>query len=306
MKKALLIGINYIDYGGNIQLKGCINDVKLIKNMLVNDLSFNERDIIVLTDDNKDANLKPTTMNIYNTLKNIVSNSNEYTEFWFHYSGHGSYLTDNNNEEIDGKDEIIIPCDYKEFGVIDDDILRYLINQIKCRTFMVYDCCHSGSITDLPHQYIYKNNNFEYIKQNNFSCENKNIFMISGCLDPQLSYGLYDFNTNSYIGACTHSLIDTLKKYNYNLTLENLLKNMNIWMHNNNSNQSPSLSSTNTDILNIHFLDVIKLHNKEPISELEKVRIENKILKNKIKELEKLLKKNNIIKSFFYKNIYLT
>ena len=49
MKKALLIGINYI--GGKAPLKGCINDAHNVANFLVNNYGYLPENIRILTDD---------------------------------------------------------------------------------------------------------------------------------------------------------------------------------------------------------------------------------------------------------------
>lgn len=254
VKKALLIGINYNECDPSVKLKGCIEDVSNIKNMLVNDLGFQESHINVMTDHSGSTN-KPTGMNILQTLNLFVADSVNCSEIWIHYSGHGSQMADNNNEELDSKDEIIIPCDYTTVGVINDDTLRFYINQMKCKVFMVMDCCNSGTNIDLPHHYEYTAVDASpiYSNENQYECENKTIYKISGCKDTQSSYSLWDFETYRYRGACTHSLIDTLKKYNYDISYGVLLNEMNVWMKQNMSDQNPTFSSTDKDCLDINF-----------------------------------------------------
>lgn len=286
MKKALIIGINYI--GTDALLLGCIDDAKSIYEMLINDLSFNENDIVILTDDNEDPNKKPTGQNIMAYLEQMVHESNTYDEFWLHYSGHGSQFNDANNDEVDAKDEIIVPCDYATKGVIVDDYLRFFINQLKCRSFIVMDCCNSGSNIDLPHHYLYDISGLQYINENKYESENKEIYKFSGSEDPQLSYSLYDIETRRYRGACSHSLIDILKKHNYNITLETLLREMNTWMNENMSSQNPTLSSTDISCLDVNFSTVI--HNSyTPIqSTEEKLQMEIDILRQTIQYYKSL------------------
>ena len=227
MKKALLIGINYIHSPDNVKLSGCIDDAQSIKQMLIQYLGYTEENIILLID--TDESNMPTGMNIYKKLQQIIVDSESIDEFFFHYSGHGSQFTDTNNDEIDGKDEFIIPCDYTKIGVITDDLLRFMINQIKCRTLMLFDCCHSGSIVDLPYQFdLQKDGNIRKNIQSNYNCPNKEIYKISGSRDDQVSLSMFDYIANKYRGACTHSFIDTLTAHNFDITFEKLLIEMNI------------------------------------------------------------------------------
>lgn len=56
-KRAVLVGCNYP--GSNCELRGCINDVHSINNMLVNVYGFQQSDIVLMLD--TDANTtKPT------------------------------------------------------------------------------------------------------------------------------------------------------------------------------------------------------------------------------------------------------
>jgi hypothetical protein len=252
MKRALLIGINYIHSPDNVKLPGCIDDALSMKQMLIQHLGYKEENIILLID--TDANNMPTGMNIYKKLQQIIMESESIDEFFFHYSGHGSQFTDTNNDEIDGKDEFIIPCDYVTIGVITDDLLRFMINQITCRTLMLFDCCHSGSIVDLPYQFdLQKDGSIRKIIQSNYNCPNKEIYKISGSRDDQVSLSMFDYIANKYRGACTHSFIDTLIAHNFDITFEKLLVEMNTWMNEHMSDQCPTFSSSIDNSLGLNF-----------------------------------------------------
>jgi Caspase domain len=74
----------------------------------------------------------------------------------FAFASHGCGIPDKNNEEYDGKDEALCPIDYNENGLITDDYL--FDNVLKhipegAHLTWIMDCCHSGSILDLPYAY---------------------------------------------------------------------------------------------------------------------------------------------------------
>jgi len=252
MKKALLIGVNYIHSPDNVKLDGCIDDVQSMKQMLIQHLGYKEENIISLID--TDADNMPSGMNIYKKIQQIIVESETIDEFFFHYSGHGSQLTDTNNDEIDGKDEFIVPCDYAKIGIITDDLLRFMINQIKCRTLMLFDCCHSGSIADLPYHFdVINDGTIKKTIQSCFNCPNKEIYKISGSRDDQVSLSMYDYISNKYRGACTHSFIDILTKYNFDITFKKLIIEMNTWMNEHMSAQCPTFSSSIENSLEYNF-----------------------------------------------------
>ena len=67
------------------------------------------------------------------------------------YTGHGGSLPDDNGDEEDGRDETLIPVDFKKAGQIrDDELLEKFIVPMASNVTVtcLMDCCHSGSILD--------------------------------------------------------------------------------------------------------------------------------------------------------------
>mmetsp|Transcript_31115 Transcript_31115/g.87214 ORF Transcript_31115/g.87214 Transcript_31115/m.87214 type:complete len:386 (-) Transcript_31115:44-1201(-) len=146
-KKALLIGINYKGQKG--ELSGCINDVKRIHQYITSN-GFEENDIRVLTDDTDE---KPTAKNIMEGLVWLAADASPDDSLFLHYSGHGGRMKDDDGDEKDGYDETLIPIDYRESGQIrDDDVFKTLVAPLPkgCHLTCLMDCCHSGTILDLP------------------------------------------------------------------------------------------------------------------------------------------------------------
>ncbi|KAI0217124.1 Ca(2+)-dependent cysteine protease [Massospora cicadina] len=154
-RKALLIGINYFDTP--YELKGCINDVRNIKDFLMETYSFPSEGIVVMTDDQSDNPLRmPTRRNILDAMNWLADGARPNDSLFFHFSGHGSQIPDLDGDEEDGYDETICPCDFtKEGMIVDDEMNRILVRPLPagCRLTALFDCCHSGTALDLP--YIY-------------------------------------------------------------------------------------------------------------------------------------------------------
>jgi len=151
-KKALFIGINYI--GSKKPLKGCISDAKNLYDLITKKYGF--KDARILTDDQEDNKLKPTHKNIIDSMKWLVKDAKPGDSLFFHFSGHGTKVKDKNGDEVDGFDEAILPCDYRSKGqIIDDNIYIYLVKPLPrgCRLTATFDCCHSGTMMDLPYTY---------------------------------------------------------------------------------------------------------------------------------------------------------
>ena len=232
-KKALLIGINY--NGTSNKLDGCINDVINIKTTLTN--KFNFDDITLLTDN---TTIKPTKVNIMNEIKKILQNSQAGDKLFFSFSGHGTYKRDTNNDEKDGRDEVFVSLDFKY--ITDDEIKQLIQTYLKknVTVFMLSDCCNSGTILDLKYQYLDSTKYNTSTKNNNNTETEGNIFMISGCMDTQLSADAYIDRT--YQGAMTWSFLNTINN-NSVITWNKLVENMRSVLINSGYDQTPQLSS---------------------------------------------------------------
>ena len=166
LKKALLIGINY--RGTSSQLNGCINDVKKVKEYLINKAEFPKSNILTLTD-HIGSRKNPTKNNILTGIRWLVSNlpTNKPVELFFQFSGHGSHTYDISGDEEDGRDETIVPLDYNKNGVIlDDDLKTHLVDSLpdNVELFCLMDCCHSGTGLDLR----YRIRNYERLDKHTF------------------------------------------------------------------------------------------------------------------------------------------
>lgn len=139
MKRALCFGIN--DYPGTQNdLRGCVNDAKNWASLLQSQYGFV---VTTLLDSNA------TKANVKKNMLDLIKASKAGDSLAFTYSGHGTSIADNNNDEIDGKDEAI--CLYGNGGIdlmIDDEI-REIFNQVPqdVKLTFISDSCFSGTVT---------------------------------------------------------------------------------------------------------------------------------------------------------------
>ena len=231
-KNALVIGINYT--GTENQLNGCINDANNINDLL---LSAGFKYISVLTDNSSKT---PTRDNIINEFINLLSNSNSGDTLFLFYSGHGSYMNDNNGNEITKYDQLILPCDLN--WIVDDELKNIIQTNLKPNVNLIslFDSCFSESVLDLRFQYqdsLFNNNDNENERE---SETNGNVIMISGCSDIQTSEDAVINNINQ--GALTWAFLQIFNS-NPSQTWRQLLNGMRDLLKNNGFTQIPQLSS---------------------------------------------------------------
>ncbi len=160
---ALLIGCTeYRNLDPWLQLKGGLNDVQLIRQLLVDRFDFdpNADDIVTLAAGRGDR-YAPTRTNIEREFRRLGKTVAASERVVILVAGHGSQQPDDDpgnprDIETDGLDEIFLPSDVEGFdgktgsvsGAIVDDEFRHWLSAIVARdafVWLIMDTCHSGS-----------------------------------------------------------------------------------------------------------------------------------------------------------------
>lgn len=242
-KKALLVGINYKGSGPN-ELYGCINDTNNTKSLLEQKFAF--KNFIFLTDD---TNKKPTKLNIIGEFTNLLVNAVSGDTLFFLYSGHGTRTIDLNKDELDGRDEMIVPIDATNIQscIVDDELNQIIKSNLKpgVKLFALFDSCFSGTVLDLKYNYLDSDNLNNLTTNSNVAETSGQVIMISGCKDSQTSadayvnYGGKDISA----GAMTFSFLKTINDKGTNISLKTLIESMRTLLKENAYDQIPQLSS---------------------------------------------------------------
>jgi hypothetical protein len=156
-RRALLIGIN--DYSASrlsgpprgavadrewSNLDGAVNDVRLMRDLLVSVHGFRTTDIVTLTDQ------QATHDGILSAIEqHLVRPASRGDVVFFFFSGHGSQVANSRSTETDRLDESLVPADSR-LGAKDirDKELHSAFSRILdrgARLTVVIDSCHSGS-----------------------------------------------------------------------------------------------------------------------------------------------------------------
>lgn len=253
-RKAVLVGINYP--GSQYALRGCVNDVLAMRDVLVNKFGFTDpTQVKVITD------AEATTVNILNHLEWLVGGSAPGDVLFFHYSGHGSQLPDgaDADHEPDGLDEIICPIDLDwRSKVIRDDDLKRIFDKVPAgvNLTVVLDCCNSGGALDQFNQYqplgVGPNRTLteaeesvgrylpmpahlmEEVRQYHLNLKPDTMLarsvqergmLITGCQSHQTSADAWI--GGKYMGAATYYITQTLSDVNYDTDYKSLIDEVN-------------------------------------------------------------------------------
>ncbi|MBV9493348.1 MAG: caspase family protein, partial [Acidobacteria bacterium] len=156
-KRALLIGIdNYSalrpvpsalpsasDGRDFPNLDGSVNDVNLMRELLLAVYGFKAEDVVVLKDETA------TRDGILGGIDDLVRDAQRGDVLLFYFSGHGSQVFNSLSAEDDRMDESIVPADTKRgaLDVRDKELRRHLFPSLDrgARLTVILDSCHSGS-----------------------------------------------------------------------------------------------------------------------------------------------------------------
>lgn len=152
-KIGLLVGVGKYAVGTQWKTLSSANDIVLIKKALLAK-GFNANDIIVLQDS------LATREGIINAIETLIQRAEKDDVVYFHFSGHGQQLYDDNGDEEDGLDESIVPYDApmrfrngQKEKHIRDDYLNIAFEKlclkigIRGQLIVSIDACHSGTGT---------------------------------------------------------------------------------------------------------------------------------------------------------------
>lgn len=225
VRKALLIGLNYKD--SRCPLDGCWNDVTNASKVI----SERGYQVRVITDESS----KVTRQTIIDAIRSLVEGAKYGDWFYFHFSGHGGQIPDENHEELDGKDETIYDSNLETIS--DDVLFEELVTPLPEGTSLtsVLDCCHSGTGLDLP--YIYMAGGTVVANRKKVRCNAK---LLSACADPQTAADT-SFSSMPQ-GAMTRYFLDALSEGGSGLTWKGLITRIRISMTKGRFSQYPQLS----------------------------------------------------------------
>lgn len=165
---AVLIGINYTEHKAGV-LSGCHNDVFNMKKYIMDVGKVYAKNIKILMDDGQ--HMRPTKRNIMNALDDLTRKCQPGDTGFVHYSGHGSRQRDYTGQEESGYNSTLVPIDFNTAGqIVDDELYEHLVLKMPRGSTLtcLMDCCHSGTVLDLPFNFVADGEQTEIMEMENF------------------------------------------------------------------------------------------------------------------------------------------
>ncbi len=216
--RSLHIGVNY--RGTSAELRGCENDAQDFAAVFAK-RGYDTRLLL-----EQDA----TKAGILSALAERVAETGYRDRLVVTYSGHGTNIPDRNGDEPDGRDEALVPFDFRDAGLITDDELNAVFEQRRFGSQIVFfpDSCFSGTVSkwvgvtttqvpvlDRP-RYLPPWEIDPSFEQRATPAEGlplrrtrANVVLLSGCADGEYSYDA--FINGRYNGAMTRSALEVLR-----------------------------------------------------------------------------------------------
>ncbi|WP_238011278.1 caspase family protein [Dactylosporangium sp. AC04546] len=247
MKRALCIGIN--DYPGiENDLSGCRNDAEDWAAELTT-RGFAVRKLL---------DSAASGAAIRTAIRELLTTAQPDDAVVITYSGHGTWVPDEDGDEPDHRDEAICPHDIALNGPLLDDELHALFAEALdgVRTVLISDSCHSGTLTRStprpgtrflpPSAFLHLPSSGRAVPALRVKPSSKAL-LLSGCKDAEYSYdATFDGRPN---GAFTHVALEALRSLPEDATYRDWLRSIRRSLPSEDYPQSPALQATSTQHL---------------------------------------------------------
>lgn len=236
----IVVGCEY--RGQSAELRGCARDARNIAACFRDKYGIPQSHILLLTEDNRRS--PPNRATILGALEKCIqmAENGVCSQIIFYYSGHGTGELDRNGDELDGQDEVILPNDYSQSGVISDDLLYQLFQRVpsNCKTLYIFDSCNSGTMGDLDYFFSETQPNQIVPATRRTTPVSADSVCISGCRDDQTSTVIQENGT--WESALTLALLEILRSNPGTLSLSQLQSQLRSWMIRRGLTQRPVVS----------------------------------------------------------------
>jgi hypothetical protein len=204
-------------------------------------------------------------------ITQIVTNTRKDDIAVITYSGHGTWVLDEDGDEADGRDEALCPHDIMDGNILTDDELYEIFSNRSwgARVIFISDSCHSGSVSRasnmmpgaeaddwkfpqirfLAPQIYMKNDKVQMQRARQVELAQARwqiraaTVLFSGCKDTEYSYDAW-FNGRAN-GAFTYTALKTLENLDENVTYNKWFKEIRKYLPHVQYPQTPQIVASN-------------------------------------------------------------
>lgn len=230
-QRALVCGIDYVDTP-SWRLSGCQADAQAWHQVLLQQLGFRAKDVLLLTD-TPDSPLPPTRVHLEQSLRElalwthraVANDPGARPLVMFVYAGHGTEQADDNGDERDRRDSALVPSDAQTAGYLVDDTLGAWARKLHPFTTAVciYDACHSGTMGDLPWRWVGGSDPYQ---QEDTQPVRARVVSLSACRDVGVAQEAWDDVVRQTRGALSLVLQRLLTERQWRLRCEEVMQTL--------------------------------------------------------------------------------
>lgn len=258
-KKALIIAVGDYPKEGKWGKISSDKDIPLIVSALHHH-GFTDDNILIIRDS------MANKAGIVAAFEKVTRDAEAGDIYVVHYSGHGQQVWDKNGDELDGKDESIVPFDapmkfiknqYEGQNHLIDDELEYLLGELRMKLTskgsltVIFDACHSGTATrgsdglapsrgttefmgpaDWDEKAVKEESGFDLKVKTRGADEPDDLapmVLFSGASASQLNYETFDEQGNS-VGSLSYTISKVLLNSNKQTTYQEVFDQIRIEM----------------------------------------------------------------------------
>ncbi|KAJ1788616.1 Ca(2+)-dependent cysteine protease [Coemansia sp. RSA 2399] len=164
-KYALIVGCNY--YGKEYSQTSNINGAHTLKTLLVSRYGYKEKNVVLLSDDQKDPRNHPTYQLISTHIKRMMRDVRPNDSVFFYFCGFGRLpmqLAEEHTETLSSirklREDFVLPCDFENHGAISSSYLhKHLVGHLprSARLTVLFNCIVNDTGLGIPYKYIHTN-----------------------------------------------------------------------------------------------------------------------------------------------------
>ena len=131
-----------------------------VQDYIVNVHGFSESSDVMTILLDEENHTQPTFSNIIEAFKTISEEAMPGDAVFVQFAGHGGRVLDSAvDAEAESYDEIIVPQDYNDYGLIRDTLIfKTLLAPMRygVTVTVIIDCCDTGMVLELPYSWTTK------------------------------------------------------------------------------------------------------------------------------------------------------